>query len=160
MAPSSQSELCPAYVGRGNIYRQQGQFDQAMGDYEQAIKSSRTRPGLSQSRPDPAGPGAARARHRRFHLRAVERSAAPEPYYARGTSYLALGKYKEAFDDFNSSLQIDNKNAAAWTGRGLAQEGRGDRQKARESFQRALQLNPYSQPAKDGIGRTGLQAAG
>jgi Tfp pilus assembly protein PilF len=55
---------------------------------------------------------------------------------------------------------MDNKSAAAWTGRGLAQEGLGDRQKARESFARATQLNPTYQPAKDGLARTGVQSAG
>jgi len=82
---------------------------------------------------------------------------APEPFYARGTSYLAISKFKEALEDFNSSLQLNNKNAAAWTGRGLAQEGLGERQKARESLQRALQINPGYAPAKEALARNPAQ---
>ena len=42
-APSRPTRATPpAYVGRGNIYRQQGQLDLALADYNAAIQLDRT----------------------------------------------------------------------------------------------------------------------
>jgi len=48
---------------------------------------------------------------------------------------------------------VDNHNASAWAGLGLAYEKKGDRQKAAENYQRALSLNPDEPVARAGSGR-------
>ena len=50
---------------------------------------------------------------------------------------------------------MDNHNASAWAGLGLAYEKKGDRQKAAENYQRALSLNAGEPVAKQGVGRIG-----
>ena len=38
--------------------------------------------------------------------------------------------YDKAIEDFNAALNVDNHNASAWAGLGLAYEKKGDRKKA------------------------------
>ncbi|MGC2834331.1 MAG: tetratricopeptide repeat protein, partial [Methylocella sp.] len=53
------------------------------------------------------------------------------------------------------ALNVDNKNAEAWAGLGLAYEKSGNRAKAIESYQRALAFDPNSQTAREGVARIG-----
>jgi tetratricopeptide (TPR) repeat protein len=64
-----------------------------------------------------------------------------------------LGKYDKAIEDFNAALNVDNRNADAWAGLGLAYEKKGDRQKAMENYQRALSLNGDDPVARAGMNR-------
>jgi tetratricopeptide (TPR) repeat protein len=80
---------------------------------------------------------------------------ASAPYQARGQSLIALGKYDAAVEDFNATLNVDNRNGDAWAGLGLAYEKQGNRQKASESYQRALVVDPNNKLARDGASRTG-----
>ncbi|MCC2107642.1 MAG: tetratricopeptide repeat protein, partial [Hyphomicrobiales bacterium] len=71
----------------------------------------------------------------------------------RGESLLALGKYDKAIEDFNATLNVDNKNPNGWAGLGVAYEKQGNRVKAAESYQRALVLDPNNRIARDGASR-------
>ena len=68
---------------------------------------------------------------------------------------MATGKNDQAIEDFNAALNVDNKNADAWAGLGLAYERSGNRQKAAESYRRALALAPGNPVAKEGASRLG-----
>ncbi|MDB5642952.1 MAG: Tetratricopeptide 2 repeat protein, partial [Hyphomicrobiales bacterium] len=80
---------------------------------------------------------------------------ASAPYLARGQSLIALNKYDAAIEDFNATLNVDNRSGDAWAGLGLAYERQGNRQKATESYQRALVVDPNNKLARDGQSRTG-----
>jgi tetratricopeptide (TPR) repeat protein len=75
------------------------------------------------------------------------------PYQARGESLVAQGKYDKAIEDFNASLNVDNKNANGWAGLGMAYEKQGNRAKAAESYQRALVIDPNNPVARGGASR-------
>ena len=77
----------------------------------------------------------------------------PEPYNGRGVSYLAVNDIDAAMDDFNQALALNRNYAEAWSNRGLALEAKGERNKARAAFSRALTIEPGMQSAKDGIRR-------
>ena len=70
-----------------------------------------------------------------------------EPFDARGLSYLAMGDYKAALDDFNEAVTRDRNSYAAWTNQGLALEKLGDRERAFAAFAKAANINPnYARP--------------
>ena len=77
------------------------------------------------------------------------------PYQARAQSLIAVGKFDLAIEDFNAALNVDNHNADAWAGLGLAYERKGDRAKAQESYQRALVVDQSNKLARDGQSRVG-----
>jgi Flp pilus assembly protein TadD len=66
---------------------------------------------------------------------------------------VTLGKYDKAVEDFNAALNVDSKSALAWAWLGVAYDKSGNRSKARESFQRALTLDPQQPLARQGMGR-------
>ncbi len=66
---------------------------------------------------------------------------------------LALGKADKAIEDFNAALNVNNKDANAWAGLGLAYEKLGNRNKAAESYDRALAFDPNNKVARDGEAR-------
>ena len=87
---------------------------------------------------------------------AIDRNPfAAAPYQARAQSLTVTGKYDQAIEDYNAALNVDNRNANAWAGLGLAYEKQGDRAKAAESFSRALVVDPANRVAREGQSRTG-----
>ena len=70
-----------------------------------------------------------------------------------GESLIAQGKYDKAIEDFNASLNVDNRNANGWAGLGMAYEKQGNRTKASESYQRALVIDPNNPVARSGASR-------
>jgi tetratricopeptide (TPR) repeat protein len=69
-----------------------------------------------------------------------------------------VGKYDAAIEDFNATLNVDNRSDDAWAGLGLAYERQGNRAKAVESYQRALVVDTTNKLARDGLARLGVRA--
>ena len=63
---------------------------------------------------------------------------------------------RQAIEDFNASLNVDNKNPNGWAGLGVAYEKQGNRQKAAESYQRALVIDSSNPIARSGASRVRL----
>ena len=64
-------------------------------------------------------------------MRSTAIHSLPRLIEARAQSLLALGKPDKAIEDFNAALNVDNRNADAWAGLGLAYEKQGDRARRR-----------------------------
>ena len=75
------------------------------------------------------------------------------PYAARGQSLLATGQYQKAVEDFNATLNVDNRQADGWAGRGLAFERLGDTKQAIENYERAAALDSSNKVASEGLSR-------
>ena len=78
-----------------------------------------------------------------------------EPYIARGLSYIAVNRYKDAAGDLDSAVGIEPQNVSAWTSRGLAYERLGDKERAAGSYARAMNINKEYKPAITGFERVG-----
>jgi tetratricopeptide (TPR) repeat protein len=141
------------YVGRGNIHRLLKNHEQAIADFSRAI----------EIKPDPVA-HFNRGLSRQIlgqHAKAIDdfdnaigfRSDAPEVYQAKGMSEMALKKYESAYDNFYKAAQGSKKNFEAWALRGNAAEALGNNKDAARAYNRALQINPTFQPAKEGLHR-------
>jgi tetratricopeptide (TPR) repeat protein len=66
----------------------------------------------------------------------------PPPHQSMAGIYLAQGKKQEAIQKFESSLQANKRNAAAYLSLGLLYEKDGEFDKAMEVYERALKADP------------------
>jgi tetratricopeptide (TPR) repeat protein len=65
-----------------------------------------------------------------------------EAYLNRGNSWFLTGEYEHALRDYEHALALDvAKPWAAWYNIGLVHDARKDSDKAREAYQKALELN-------------------
>lgn len=72
-----------------------------------------------------------------------------EAYLNRGNSYYLSSQYDAALADYEAALANDvNKPWAAWYNIGLAYEAKKDKEKARQAYEKALELNPSFTPAQ------------
>jgi tetratricopeptide (TPR) repeat protein len=67
-------------------------------------------------------------------------------YVARGTVYLAQGKFHLALADADAALRVDPTNANAYALRGEALRLRGSAQQALQAFKQAVELDPDLKP--------------
>lgn len=66
-----------------------------------------------------------------------------EAYLNRGNAYYLSGRYDDALADYEHSLALDvRKPWAAWYNIGLVYDAKKDADKAREAYEKALELNP------------------
>lgn len=146
-------DYAAAYVGRGNVYRLLNEHRKAIGDFTKAISIQ----------PDPVAHfnrGLSRQKLG-LHSEAIDdfdnaigfRADAPEVYQAKGLSEMALKRYDSAYDNFYKAASGSKRNFEAWALRGQAAEALGNRQDAVRSYNRALQINPSFQPAREGLQR-------
>ena len=73
-----------------------------------------------------------------------------------GELAIEQGNFDEAIDFFSFRLDIDPKNGAAHTGRGMAYLRKGDVQNALNDFTEAIRLDPKAERAYAGRARSNL----
>ena len=70
-------------------------------------------------------------------------AALAEAYLNRGNSHFLSGRHDAALADYQKSLALDvSKPWAAWYNIGLVYDAKKDKEKAREAYEKALELNP------------------
>lgn len=147
-----------ALIGRGNIYRMKNNHPAAIADYTKALDVQPDpvayfHRGLSRQAMGENGPALDD-----FENTLGFRPDAPEVFHAKGLSELALQKYEKAFDDFYQAAKGKENNYEAWTLRGRAAEGMGQKKEAAQAYKRALQINPSYRPAREGLDRVDSEA--
>ncbi|HEV2159693.1 tetratricopeptide repeat protein [Bradyrhizobium sp.] len=144
-APAMQQGLVMAHMRRAMFYRQKGEIDREIADYDQIIERY---------------PDNLPARlHRAFaHLRQREPAAAMSDYtkiieldprntYAyigRAQIYLARLDFVRAIADYDQALLIHPDNVIAHVDRGLAYVRKGDPDRAMADCDRAVELSPQT----------------
>jgi len=147
-----------AYVGRGNVFRLAKNHTRAIAEYTRAIEiepgpASHFNRGLSRQAVGQHGQAIDD-----FDNALGFRSDAPEVYKAKGLSQMALKQYENAFDNFREAANGPNAHEG-WALRGQAAEAMGAKEEAIRAYQRALQINPSFQPARQGLSRVESSAA-
>ena len=64
-----------------------------------------------------------------------------------------LGKYESAIEDFNACLNVNPDLVDGWLGLGLANEKKGDKEAAKEAYNRALAVDMSNATAKEALAR-------
>jgi tetratricopeptide (TPR) repeat protein len=130
-----------AYNNRGLSFDGVGQRDEALADFEKAIRL------------DPSNyvaynnMGALYGRAGMPHkaIEAFSRSIAVDPdgadvYYNRGVAYASCGQYDKALEDFSKTIELNVNDAAAYSDRGKLYLRTGSNALAMEDFKKACGL--------------------
>ena len=129
-----------AYSNRGSAYAKLGQFQEAINDFDQAIKLDPT-PLRYNNR------GLAHGQFGQFQEalndfdQAIKLDPTSSRYNNRGMAYGELGQVQEAINDFDQAIKLDPTNARAYSNRGLGHNAFGQFQEAINDFDRACELD-------------------
>jgi tetratricopeptide (TPR) repeat protein len=142
-----------ALVGLGALSYAQGEYEQAIEDYDRAIAL------------DPEFAGAYHNRGVAYRLmdnrdaaiadfeRVLELSDDPywreqaeqhlvENYSRRGNAYADQGEYEQAIEDYDRAIEIDPEYVGAYHDRGIAYFENGEYARAIEDYDRAIEIDP------------------
>jgi len=124
------------YNNRGIAYDEEGQYDQAILDYNKALEINPRYAEAYNNR------GVAYANKGQYDQAISDYNKALEinprfaaPYQYRGNTYMTKGLYNEAFSDYSKALEINPKIAEAYQNRGIIyMTTKGNIQKACSDF--------------------------
>jgi tetratricopeptide (TPR) repeat protein len=89
---------------------------------------------------------------RDFNLAIAIDSSLGEAFLNRGNTQLLSGAPDAALADYQKAIALDvNKPWAAWYNMGLAYEYKGDKARAREAYEKAVEINPDFSQAQSKI---------
>jgi protein O-mannosyl-transferase len=132
-----------AYNNRGLAFKESGQRERALDDYEKALA-------LSPSAKTYTNRGILYAEAGDMEKalddlnKAIDLDTSyADAYTSRGLVYLHNEFPEQAIKDFDRALQMKPESADAWLNRGLAYEQRGELFQAAGDYTKAIELNPY-----------------
>jgi tetratricopeptide (TPR) repeat protein len=157
-------DLARAHLMLGLIYEEKGEYEAALKEFEEVLrlepdnenaksKLDRLKEELKTS-DELIKEGAEHLKAKRYAMaveyfkRAVDK--APDdyrPHYNLGVAYLSMGSYSEAIEAFKRTLDI-NDMANAYFMMCIAYDKVGDGEKAKECFEKVLELDPDNAMAK------------
>lgn len=85
-------------------------------------------------------------------LKLVPKSNFKDLYLKKGFALDNLGKYKEAIDNYNIAIKLDNKYALAYLNKGVSLGKQNKNLEAIENFDKVIELNPNSSEAYNNKG--------
>ncbi|NLX11869.1 MAG: tetratricopeptide repeat protein [Chloroflexi bacterium] len=131
------------YFFRGNCYAFQEAYDQAVADYDEAL---RLNPDLAEGY---VNRGLTHVRLGRYEqaIADYDRALAIDPayinaYHSRAEAAYDLGRLGAAIDDYTRILELDPGDVAAYQNRGLAYHDQGLLAQALDDYNHALALAP------------------
>lgn len=142
-AAYSREQKGPAYRNRGHARAAAGAIDEAIADFDEAIRingadapalAARGLARLGKGEVDPAIADLAAA---------VQLQPANAGYIAgRGYARLVKGEPDNAIADLTEAIRLNPKTASSFNNRGLAWRKKGDIERAIEDFSAAIAVNP------------------
>ena len=129
------------YSNRGDSYLKNGNYDQAIAEYTQAIELDPSLTSFYYNR------GLAYANKADYDNAISDFSQVikmnpkdREAYFERGYNYSMKGDLELAIADYTQVIQLDPKNAYAYNNRGLSFENLGQKEEAIKDFETVLEL--------------------
>ena len=131
------------YNGRGNVLRNLERYEEAIADYDQAIK-------LDPNNPSPyIGRGKALSDLKRHYEAIADYNKAikldqsdPMPYIGRGIVLRNLERYEEAIADYNKAIKLDPSDPLPYNGRGNVLRNLERYEEAIADYDKAIELEP------------------
>jgi len=133
-----------AYIRRGRLHSQRGDFERALADFDKAIElDAGTSGGIEQSK-------ASSKREKAPSDADIQRDPRPwfdnfrpgAAYIDRGRAYLQQADYDRAIAEFTKAIQLDPEGASAYNHRGVAYSSKLDFDRAISDFDKAIQFDP------------------
>ncbi|MGA2045221.1 MAG: tetratricopeptide repeat protein [Roseiarcus sp.] len=147
-------DLAWAYVDRGNGYQNVGDHDQAIADYDTALRLEPKEGNAYIGRG-----GAWRDKHEGDRALAdFDEAVRLEPkssiaFSNRGNVYQDRGDADHALADYDAAIRLDPNNADAYIGRGnVYHDDKRDNDRALDAYEQAIRLDPNSAWAHNGRG--------
>ena len=144
--------LAPTLYFRGKAQRSARQYDKAITDYEAAVAAD---PKMDVAYYEMAMAYQAKNQHAKaassFGQAIAIKGSNADYYYGRCVSHSWTGNFKAAIDDCETASRMRPGNAD-WLGTlGRLYEDGGQKQRAIETYRRALAINPNQAEARDGL---------
>jgi tetratricopeptide (TPR) repeat protein len=144
--------VAPTYYFRGKAYRSSRQFDEAIADYQKAVEAD---PKMDVAFYELGVTYQAKSQHAKavtaFGQAIAAKSNNADYYYARCVSNSWLGNFGAAINDCETASRM-RPSSADWLGTlGRLYEDAGQKQRAIETYRRALAINPNQAEARDGL---------
>ena len=131
------------YFIRGNNHFQQGQYEEAIKDYDEAIRLNPEYALAYNNR------GTAKSKSGQYEeaIEDFDKVIELNPkdavaYNNRGYAKNRLGQHEEAIKDYDEAIELNPEYAKAYCNRGYAKSALGRREAAIKDFDKAIQLNP------------------
>ncbi|HAM52063.1 MAG TPA: hypothetical protein DCP92_15755 [Nitrospiraceae bacterium] len=137
-----------AYTNRGVAFRETGQLDRAMQDYNTAITLKPTEYKAYNNR----GvlfyeTGQLDRAIQDFNVSITTKPTNADTYANRGRVFQEMGQNRRALEDFDKAITLNPANYMAYYNRGIVFGEMGQRDGALEDFNKAITLNPSSADA-------------
>ena len=143
-----------AYIRRGRIHSQRGNFARALADFDKAIQLEAERSaGIEQSKvfskreKDPSSADIQRDPRPWF-----ENLRPGAAYIDRGRTYIQQEDNDRAIADFTKAIELDPEGASAYNHRGVAYANKLDFDSAIADFDKAIQFDPLLKNAHSNRG--------
>jgi tetratricopeptide (TPR) repeat protein len=124
-----------AYAHRGRAYQEKGDFDKALQDYDEAIRT-----GFAAAPGEPAfGPLGLR----RIQVPRAQGSSPQASWYRnRGVVYEEKGDVDRALKDFAEAIRLNAQDPLTYVDRGRTYKGQKDYDRALADYSEAIRLDP------------------
>lgn len=133
-----------AYFNLGSAYCQKAQLQEAVQAYETAIEQDGANGSVGRLARERLDELEAMVRKQGMSLSAYLEN---QRTFDRAFEALAERRYQTAIDLFNQVLEVERNHVQSYSNMGLAYAGLGNRQKALECLDKAIELDPDYEPA-------------
>ena len=144
--------VAPTYYFRGKAYRSSRQYDAAITDYEAAVKAD---PKMDVAFYEMGAAYQGKNAHAKaitaFGQAIALKTNNADYYYGRCVSYSYLGNFNAAINDCEAASRLRPGSADLLADLGRLYEDSGQKQRARDTYRRALAINPNQSVALDGL---------
>ena len=136
-----------AFGIRGSAYKEKGDFDRAISDYDEAIKLGFKLDSKNAIAFNNRGNAYQEKGDFDRAISDFDEAIKLDPKFAfafnnRGNAYQRKGDFDRAISDHDAAIKLDSENAAAFNNRGNAYQGKGGFDRAISDFDEAIKLDP------------------
>jgi tetratricopeptide (TPR) repeat protein len=125
-----------AYAHRGRGYQEKGEFDKALQDYDDAIRTAGAGVAMGEPAFGPLG-------FRRFPVQRAQGSAPQASWYrSRGVIYDEKGDYDRALREYAEAIRLNAQDPLTYVDRGRTYRGQKDYDRAIADYAEAIRLDP------------------